>query len=58
MASSLWPVVRGVDWLSPDAEASERMITTWSNKPDAVNPAMSLRLTVGYQRRRVADLER
>jgi hypothetical protein len=34
------------------------MSVKWSNKPDAVNPAMVLRLTVGYQRRRVTDLER
>jgi hypothetical protein len=30
----------------------------WSNKPDAVDPAIMLRLAIGYQRRRVTDLER
>jgi hypothetical protein len=34
------------------------MIVKWSNKPDAVNPAMVLRLAVGYPRRRATDLER
>ena len=31
---------------------------TKANKPDAVNPAMALWLTIEDQRRRVADLER
>ena len=31
---------------------------TESNKPDAVNPAMALRLTIEDQWRRVTDLER
>jgi len=30
----------------------------WPNKPDAVNPAMALRLTIEDQWRRVTDLER
>lgn len=29
-----------------------------ANKPDAVNPATTLRLTIGDQRRRVTDLDR
>jgi len=30
----------------------------WPNKPDAANPATTLWLTIGDQRRRVADLGR
>jgi hypothetical protein len=33
-------------------------MTSVPNKPDAANPAMTLRLAVEDQRRRVADLER
>jgi hypothetical protein len=32
--------------------------TELANKPDAANPAMTLWLTIGDRRRRVADLER
>jgi hypothetical protein len=35
-----------------------RIGTPPPNKPDAVNPAMTLRLTIEDQWRRVADLER
>ena len=31
---------------------------TWPNKPDAVNPAMALWLTIEDQWHRVTDLER
>lgn len=31
---------------------------TWSNKPDAVNPAMALWFAIEDQWRRVTDLER
>ena len=34
------------------------MIVKWSNKPDAVNPAMTIQLHVWSQWRRVTDLER
>jgi hypothetical protein len=34
------------------------MITTWSNKPDAVNPAMALRLAIEDRWLLVTDLER
>jgi hypothetical protein len=35
-----------------------RFMSTPSNKPDSANPAMTLWLAIGSQRRRVADLER
>jgi len=40
--------------LNPESSAA----AFWPNKPDAVNPAMALRLTIEDQWRRVSDLER
>jgi hypothetical protein len=34
------------------------MTKTWSNNPNAVNPAMALRFAIGIQWRRVTDIER